>query len=194
MGQRQRAAFYDYKQINRLYCTRTDCPQMFNNNACQNNGYLDPRTCSYCICPEGFGGTNCNERDAHSNCGDTILNPTPYSSAQITIKNPSPNSTVSTQQYCVYLIRSISPGKIRLRLDSLNTIAYAVCSLTSLIEVKYQNDLALAGARWCGNTITSDWLNVTAATNTMLVIFRANNSISATSGLPKAGFRATIFF
>ncbi|CAF4264667.1 unnamed protein product, partial [Rotaria magnacalcarata] len=23
MGQRQRAAFYDYKQINRLYCTRT---------------------------------------------------------------------------------------------------------------------------------------------------------------------------
>jgi hypothetical protein len=48
--------------------------------------------------------------------------------------------------------------------------------------------------RWCGNTITSAWSNVTAKTNTMVVIFRANNSINATTGNPQANFRATIFF
>jgi hypothetical protein len=47
---------------------------------------------------------------------------------------------------------------------------------------------------WCGNTITSAWSNVTARTNTMVVIFRANNSINATTGNAQAGFRATVFF
>ena len=73
------------------------------------------------------------------------------------------------------------------------------------------NDLALIGARyallyvsfldttfcfirWCGNTITSDWLNITAQTNTMVLIFRADNFIDVGTGSPKAGFRATIFF
>jgi hypothetical protein len=49
-------------------------------------------------------------------------------------------------------------------------------------------------SRWCGNTITAAWSNVTAQTNTMVVIFRANNYINATTGSPKAGFGATIFF
>jgi hypothetical protein len=48
--------------------------------------------------------------------------------------------------------------------------------------------------RWCGNTTTSTWSNVTAQTNTMVVIFRANNYINATTRNPQAGFRATIFF
>jgi hypothetical protein len=77
------------------------------NNACQNNGYLDPRTCSRCICPEGFSGTYCDQRDSNSNCGDTIINSTPYSATQVTIQNPSPTSTTTTEQYCVYLIRVI---------------------------------------------------------------------------------------
>jgi hypothetical protein len=49
-------------------------------------------------------------------------------------------------------------------------------------------------SRWCGNTISSPWSNVTAKSNTMVVIFRANNSIDTTNGNPQAGFRATIFF
>ncbi len=84
-----------------------DCPQMFSNNSCQNNGYLDPKTCSHCICPEGFSGAYCNQRDSASNCGDTITNPTPYSATQITIQNPLPTSTTSTRQNCVYLIQVI---------------------------------------------------------------------------------------
>lgn len=85
---------------------------MFSNNVCQNSGYLDPQTCSYCICPEGFGGAYCDQRDPNSNCGDVITNPTPYSPTQIIIGNPSPTSTVPTQQYCVYLIRVINQCSI----------------------------------------------------------------------------------
>ena len=49
-------------------------------------------------------------------------------------------------------------------------------------------------SRWCGNTITSAWSNVTAQTNTMVIIFRANNYINTTTRNPQASFRATIFF
>ena len=78
---------------------------MFLNNNCQNNAYLDPQTCSRCICPDGFSGTNCDQRDTASSCGSIITNPTPNSPIQITIQNPFPTSTTSTQQYCVFLIQ-----------------------------------------------------------------------------------------
>lgn len=80
---------------------------MFTGNNCQNTGYLDPKTCSRCLCPDGFSGTYCEQRDSSSNCGQTITNPTPYSSAQITIQSPTPTSTTSVQQYCVYLIQVV---------------------------------------------------------------------------------------
>ena len=82
-----------------------DCPTMFVNNNCQNNGYLDPKTCSRCVCPEGFSGTYCDERDTTSTCGDTITNPNPSIATQVTIQNPTPTSTTSSLQTCVYLIK-----------------------------------------------------------------------------------------
>lgn len=51
--------------------------------------------------------------------------------------------------FCVFFfLKSNSPGIIRFRLDSIRTISRTVCSLSSSIEVKYQSDLALAGARF----------------------------------------------
>jgi len=115
---------------------------------------------------------------------------------------------------CCCFFKSLSAGKIRLQLESINTLARSVCSLTSYLEVKYQSDFAVTGARfvifnvlflinnelgfvfyrWCGNTITSPWLNITAETNTMVVIFRASNYINPTSKTAIAGFRASILF
>jgi hypothetical protein len=95
---------------------------MFRNNNCQNNGYLDPRTCSRCICPDGFSGTYCDQRDSTSNCGNIITNPTPYSPTQITIQNPSPTSTIPTQQYCVFLIQVIEI--IFNIIDCLSSVAF----------------------------------------------------------------------
>jgi hypothetical protein len=80
---------------------------MFTNNNCLNSGYLDPKTCSHCVCPEGFSGTYCDQRDSNSNCGDTIINSTPYSPTQIVIQNPSPTSITPMKQHCVYLIQVI---------------------------------------------------------------------------------------
>ncbi|CAF1199636.1 unnamed protein product [Adineta ricciae] len=194
MGQREKAAFYDYKQMNRLYFNRADCPTMFTNNNCQNNGYLDPKTCSRCVCPEGLSGTYCDQRDTASTCGDTITNSNPSIATQVTIQNPTPTSTTSSLQTCVYLIKSQTAGKIRFRLDALKTVARYVCSLTSVLEVKYQSDLALTGARWCGTAVPTTWLNITAESTTMILIFRSNNYINTTTGTPQAGFRATIFF
>ena len=45
-------------------------------------------------------------------------------------------------------LQSLSPGKIRFRLDSINTLRRTVCSIGSSIEVKYHDDLAVTGARF----------------------------------------------
>ena len=47
---------------------------------------------------------------------------------------------------------------------------------------------------WCGNTVTAAWSNITAQGTTMVVIFRANNYINATTANAQTGFGATIFF
>ena len=87
---------------------------MFNTNRCQNNGYLDPRTCNRCICPDGFGGVNCDQRDPGATCGETIINLVPSASGQITIGNPMPTSTLTQRQYCVFHIRVIENKEIDL--------------------------------------------------------------------------------
>ncbi|CAF1536478.1 unnamed protein product, partial [Didymodactylos carnosus] len=172
------------------------CPQMFNSS-CQNFGYLDPRTCTTCVCPEGFGGQYCETIDPTSTCGGIITNPNPYLSTQITIQNPSPTSATRTTQYCVWMIRSLSAQKIHLRLDFLNTDNQETCNLTNLVEIKYRNDLALTGARMCGNSqrdsFSASFQNITATINTMMVIFRANNYLN-NSGNPMYSFRATVTF
>ncbi|KAH7710286.1 metalloproteinase [Aphelenchoides avenae] len=64
--------FNDIKFVN-LY---NDC--MCKSGAkCENGGFPHPRDCSKCVCPEGFGGRTCTERQLGSggaplSCGQTI--------------------------------------------------------------------------------------------------------------------------
>lgn len=44
---------------------------------CKNEGFRHPRNCNKCICPNGFGGDDCSERQsgeggAPANCGQTV--------------------------------------------------------------------------------------------------------------------------
>ena len=48
--------------------------------------------------------------------------------------------------------------------------------------------------RWCGNTVSTAWRNVTAQSNTMVVMFRADNYFNITTRTAQASFSATIFF
>ncbi|VDK21845.1 unnamed protein product, partial [Anisakis simplex] len=81
IGQRKTLSFKDAKIINLQYCMGVCTRQL----PCQNSGYTDPRECSECRCPEGYGGTFC-EKVAEStipDCGGELNATSTYQTLQM---------------------------------------------------------------------------------------------------------------
>nr|CAD2187909.1 unnamed protein product [Meloidogyne enterolobii] len=74
MGQRIAPSFLDVLLMNKRYMCLDDCKS--RGVECKNGGFPKPKDCSQCICPWGFGGKFCDERESSvgitSNCGETI--------------------------------------------------------------------------------------------------------------------------
>ena len=64
----------DKKYLNTAYCAEY-CGLDAESSVCLNDGIPDPKNCSICICPIGFGGKLCDKTQisASSNCGDLKL-------------------------------------------------------------------------------------------------------------------------
>ena len=62
IGQERDISFTDIKTANIAYC-KNKC---INKLPCQRNGYINPRTCTSCVCPDGFTGTLCDQLDSSS--------------------------------------------------------------------------------------------------------------------------------
>uniref|UniRef100_A0A8R1HHQ4 Zinc metalloproteinase n=2 Tax=Caenorhabditis japonica TaxID=281687 RepID=A0A8R1HHQ4_CAEJA len=60
MGLR-RVSFYDMVNVNNHY--ECGCSK---NLTCKNGGYTNPAKCSQCICPDGYGGTLCDDVPSNS--------------------------------------------------------------------------------------------------------------------------------
>uniref|UniRef100_A0A914EAS4 Metalloendopeptidase n=1 Tax=Acrobeloides nanus TaxID=290746 RepID=A0A914EAS4_9BILA len=72
MGQRTGPSFNDILLVNRHYGCLNQCPTSL---VCQNGGFQNPANCTKCICPGGFWGSLCEQRDPGSNpgiCGSTV--------------------------------------------------------------------------------------------------------------------------
>uniref|UniRef100_A0A914D682 Metalloendopeptidase n=1 Tax=Acrobeloides nanus TaxID=290746 RepID=A0A914D682_9BILA len=92
-----RYTFRDIKLINTHYgCS---CAQPLN---CQHGGYANPAfDCDSCLCPEGFGGTYCDQpepaSDGDTTCGGIIDVPNSWTSFELKVgvQNNVPNSWTS---------------------------------------------------------------------------------------------------
>ncbi|KAK6726199.1 hypothetical protein RB195_004488 [Necator americanus] len=61
-------AFYDLLAINTHYKCLEKCE---NNGAqCKMGGFPNPRDCSKCICPSGYGGATCDQKP--EGCGEVL--------------------------------------------------------------------------------------------------------------------------
>ncbi|KAH7702500.1 CRE-NAS-23 protein, partial [Aphelenchoides avenae] len=74
MGNFYGPVFKDLLVLNRFYKCTERC---FTGAQCKNAGFRNPRDCQKCICPNGFGGTDCSQRQAGENgapadCGATV--------------------------------------------------------------------------------------------------------------------------
>uniref|UniRef100_A0A0K0EFT0 Metalloendopeptidase n=2 Tax=Strongyloides stercoralis TaxID=6248 RepID=A0A0K0EFT0_STRER len=151
MGQQEKATFNDYKKINLAHCNRcgwvnNTTGEIYNNSTqCQNDGYLDFRNCSKCICPTGYTGDNCTEIiKSDLECGETtftanetirpiLLNTT--MKCYIEIK---PNETFTNVNFSVLYVNA-PPFK------------NGICVESSAFQIKYRKDRGATGLLLCGH-------------------------------------------
>ncbi|KAH7713379.1 metalloproteinase [Aphelenchoides avenae] len=157
MGNKVGPIFNDIKFVN-MY---NDC--MCKSGAkCENGGFPHPRDCSKCICPEGFGGRTCAERqqgtgDAPAGCGQTINASPSWQTADIGVPAPVGVGPYNEEEHlkvsvhascCHWWIRG-NGKRVELALDSVESGSIYECRNSCSFggtEVKFE-DLTNGGAR-----------------------------------------------
>uniref|UniRef100_A0A0N4ZKX6 Metalloendopeptidase n=1 Tax=Parastrongyloides trichosuri TaxID=131310 RepID=A0A0N4ZKX6_PARTI len=137
IGQNDGFTFSDYKLINLKHCKDT----CYDKLDCKNGGYLNSKSCFYCICPRGYDGNKCQYfKPFIQNCINNTL------AAE---KNPK-LLYAEGQKKCNYHIKSSNGTKIVLILHESNTHNRTICSSNYGLEIKYFKDKGLTGLCLCG--------------------------------------------
>ncbi|KAH7691390.1 metalloprotease 1 precursor [Aphelenchoides avenae] len=160
MGNKYGPIFNDLKFVN----TYNDC-MCKGGITCQNGGFPHPRQCtSKCICPEGFGGATCAERQqgvgqAPAGCGATVEATGNWQTLQVTVPAPKGDgpyhlndaSKVAIRQSCCHYWIKGNGKKLDIQLESVTPGSPNECSNDCTLgstEIKF-GDLTRGGARVC---------------------------------------------
>ncbi|KAE9547883.1 hypothetical protein FO519_008902 [Halicephalobus sp. NKZ332] len=148
IGQREKLSFLDIQIINKAYC-KDKCNETDTSNfpRCKNQGYPNPSKCNTCICPQGYGGLNCekNENPINADCGGIIS----LSSSWETINSPDyDNDGYVENQFCSWILKA--PKKQRIELEFIEDFGF-LCSTTCIdyVELKLNKDQRNTGPRFC---------------------------------------------
>uniref|UniRef100_A0A7E4W1J7 Metalloendopeptidase n=1 Tax=Panagrellus redivivus TaxID=6233 RepID=A0A7E4W1J7_PANRE len=157
IGQREALSFKDIKKVNFGYCNST-CSTKLD---CQNGGYIDPKNCSACKCPDGFGDRICDKLiRSERYCGDQV--------------HYARHNEKTLAQYgdgnCYYIIKAPRGYKIKLNIDTVHFNKWTACA-DEYVEIRYGTDLGATGARLCKNKIIKE--EQISKTNKVIVIYRA---------------------
>ncbi|KHJ96381.1 astacin [Oesophagostomum dentatum] len=127
MGSLDGPSFLDVQIINRHYQCYKNCNATEFRPACLNGGYTDPKNCTICRCPTGFGGDLCQliESSEPMKCGGLI--PT---SSKLTRMRAPPNR------------------RVMIGLQTVNGVCQEGC-FTSAVEMKMNGDFRPTGYRFC---------------------------------------------
>ncbi|KAE9417732.1 hypothetical protein Angca_010301, partial [Angiostrongylus cantonensis] len=91
-------SFYDKLMMNLHYKCLDKCPTR-SSATCQNGGFPHPRSCSNCICPNGYGGKLCNQRP--TGCGKTLTATTSFQTLRDTVGAKTTNDDFTTCNYWI---------------------------------------------------------------------------------------------
>uniref|UniRef100_A0A914YWC3 Zinc metalloproteinase n=1 Tax=Panagrolaimus superbus TaxID=310955 RepID=A0A914YWC3_9BILA len=144
MGSRTAPSFKDIYLMNLYY----NC-LCSSGVTCQNGGFRHPKNCNSCICPSGFGGTVCNQRQIAENgaidIGAVLTATSNYQT--LSGKTGEPNKILQRAQAVYWHIYAPSGKAIEITVQSVNGYCGNGCSFGAL-ELKVKNFL-LVGARYC---------------------------------------------
>ncbi|RCN47492.1 astacin [Ancylostoma caninum] len=140
-------SFADLKMINSHYNCLEKCKSERPDLKCQHGGYQHPRNCSRCLCPSGYGGTDCSERPSDG-CGQELVAKETWQNFTISIQNEDPKKYLDGYKKCNYWIRSPEKTRIKIRLEDIRFRSTAGCTNNG-IEIKAKKDQTLTGYRFC---------------------------------------------
>uniref|UniRef100_A0A914GYW5 Metalloendopeptidase n=1 Tax=Globodera rostochiensis TaxID=31243 RepID=A0A914GYW5_GLORO len=150
IGQKEKPSFKDYAIINRMYCNDSCSAE----NLCQNGGYPNPKRCSECFCPDGYGGKRCETLEEDSNCASLGVHSTRELEAdwQIRTFNPSVKCVGDYECACHWRIKPKDGKKLRIQLKQLDLQAQCSAAISCnrpFFEIKFRKDKRAQGARLC---------------------------------------------
>ncbi|KAK6726181.1 hypothetical protein RB195_004480 [Necator americanus] len=139
-------SFYEYLMINKHYGCDKKCSG--GSAQCKMGGFPNPRDCSSCVCPSGYGGKLCDERP--SGCGEVLQAKKEPQLFEGEIGDKSKGGKPrEDMMICNYWIQAPQGSKVQLTIKSLfKGVAVNGCSYWG-VELKTHKDQRLTGYRFC---------------------------------------------
>ncbi|KHJ98809.1 astacin, partial [Oesophagostomum dentatum] len=147
MGQRETPLLYDVKQLNLMYNCASNSARCRSQPSCSNNGIVNSKTCTSCICPRAFTGTYCAslKGGTGSACNGQMISAssTSFVSLSASVGNGNDYRYYDTPYDCYWVIKAPTGRRIQFQIKSLNTNCMESCTWGGF-EINYAN-LDLAG-------------------------------------------------
>ncbi|KAK6024886.1 hypothetical protein OSTOST_09228 [Ostertagia ostertagi] len=103
-------SFVDLAMVNKLYECKKWC-DVAEVVECKMGGFPNPRNCSKCVCPGGYGGDRCDERPEGS-CGSTIKATPNWTNFTIALGDPTDPELKEDFTNCTYWIEVRCPPHV----------------------------------------------------------------------------------
>ncbi|EYC45169.1 hypothetical protein Y032_0436g1425 [Ancylostoma ceylanicum] len=138
-------AFYEILMMNTHYNCLDQCKKNPKAAQCKMGGYPNPRDCTKCICPSGYGGPLCDQRP--HGCGHVVQASKDYQNLVSTIGNPNKKEQEDFE-ICNYWIESPPGTQIEVRIDRISgSFAVEGCRYFG-VEINTQKDQLATGYRF----------------------------------------------
>ncbi|KAL3098200.1 hypothetical protein niasHS_002036 [Heterodera schachtii] len=156
-GAGQQNGYFDMITMSRFYQrTMGQDKCKGKKNECQNGGYLNPKQCDECLCPEGYGGAHCDQLAQNQNCVDLSGTPNHLEANwQIRELKPKLKCAGAKMCSCHWQIKPKKGEKVIIKFNELpgfddedESDCPGTCGTTH-VEIKYRKDKRASGALLC---------------------------------------------
>ncbi|EYC26647.1 hypothetical protein Y032_0010g888 [Ancylostoma ceylanicum] len=126
------------------------CPDDPKTATCEHQGFPNPKNCSVCVCPGGYGGRSCGDRPG--DCGQELLAQDYWQPMVLNISSPQNSSEYFV---CTSWIKSAPKKTIEVEIESISDDLKTYGCGYAAVEIKSQDDQRLTGYRYENRYLSS---------------------------------------